>query len=406
MAAKEPLLLYTHPDTGELLRRRWQLEVIDGNDFGTIVDITYAPALIGAAPAAMLVITDETVSRYHAEVDAFANGIRVRDLDSTNGTFVDDVKIRDAFVEAGHEFRVGRTTVRTRATDEPAAPEIDTDPSGVAIGDVEFVKDALAVAGSTRDLLRSVRKIAPSSSSVLFEGERGSGRATLAKLLHDLSPRKSGPFVTFNPRLMQESAEPEALMTSVFERARNGTLFIEEIEHLPEAVHVPLLRAIESGEIQRPGDERKVRIDVRTVASTSRALKNDPRFHAGLYRRIAVVRLKVPALRDRPEDITPLAELFFQEGAPKKRVLGARTKIALTALEWPGNGDELREAIARLDGIESLGLPDRSALQVAFVADALAEKRGHVTQAALDLGMTPKALFRFLKTTYIDLDVM
>lgn len=418
MPSFPPLLLYSHPATGELLRRRWFLQVIDGSDAGTITEIDHSPALIGAAPASALLITDDTVSRYHAEVEPFAEGVRLRDLDSTNGTFLGDDRIRDAFLENDDEFRVGRTSVRVRAEDEPAASEIDTDPRGVPPGAIERVGHALAVSGTSRELLRLVRKIAPSSSAVLFEGESGTGKATLARLLHDLSPRKALPFISFAPRTMID--ENEAMQRlfgrgaksnaqarpSLFETAKGGTLFIEDISHLQDNLQSALLRAIESGEIQRDGDDRKIRIDVRLVASASRPIGREPRFSKALFRRVAVVHLKVPPLAERKEDVRALAEHFYEQTHKDAPKLGTRAAAVLESAGLPGNLDQLRVLVASLGADESLGPTDENQwgmahaqlvleLKRAFIGDVLARRHGHVGHAAEDLRMTQGDLFRF-----------
>jgi DNA-binding NtrC family response regulator len=410
-----PLLLYSHPDTGELIRRRWHLVVVEGNDEGCVAEISHAPALVGAAPAATLVLSDDTVSRYHLEIDVFADGVRLRDLDSTNGTFVGDRKIRDAFIEKGEEFRVGRTIVRLDSMDESAASEIDTDPRGVPPGAVDSAGEALAVAGSTREILRLVRKIAPSSSTVLFEGERGTGRATFAKLLHDLSPRKGQPFVPFAPdSIVDEEAIRDRMFgrpsrASLFESAKGGTLFIENIEHLPESVQGPLVRAIESGEIKRPGEDRMMRIDVRIVASTAASLRSKEGFDPGLYRRIAVVRLRVPALRERPEDVGALAESFLEQIAGRRMLIGDRTLALLSPLTWPGNLDQLRALLSRMIDparTDEAGDPLEDAMRTAYILDVVSRKRGHVTRAAQELSMGTRDLFAFLSRKGADLDAM
>jgi DNA-binding NtrC family response regulator len=421
-----PLLLYSHPSTGELFRRRWFLEVIDGSDQGTVAEIDHSPALIGAAPASALLITDDTVSRYHAEVEPFAEGVRLRDLDSTNGSFIGEDRVRDAFLENDEEFRVGRTTVRVRAEDESAASEIDTDPRGVPPGAVEEVGHALAVAGVSRELLRLVRKIAPSSSAVLFEGPGGSGKATLARLLHDLSPRKAQPFVSFAPRTMIDETEAMQRLfgrgsktasprPSLFENAKGGTLFIEDIAHLHERLQLSLLNAIERGEIQRDADDRKIRIDVRLVSSTSKSLSDDPRFSRALEQRVAVVRLPVPSLRERKEDVRALAERFYEQVRRDAPKLGVRALTLLENALLPGNLDQLRVLIGALAVGDAQRPTDENqwglahteltaSLRRAFIEDVLAAKQGHVGQAAEDLRMTQLELFRFCQKHDVDLE--
>lgn len=429
MPVPPPLLLYSEPETGELFRRRWMLAVVDGTDRGAVVEIHHSPVLIGAAPAAQLVITDDTVSRYHLEIDVFADGLRLRDLDSTNGTYVGDQRIRDAFIENGSEFRVGRTTIRPIAIDESAAPEIDTDPHGAPLGAIERLNQALGVAGVTRDLFRSVRRVATSISSVLLEGEPGTGKATLARILHASSSRRDHPFVAFAPRSEDDVAEIEASLfglagtrngggeprQSLFELARGGTLFIEEIEELPATLHLPLLRTIESGEIQRPGEERRIRVNARLVASSAIELRTHAGFDPALYRRIATVHLRVPPLRARSEDIGPLAEHFLERASGKKATLGKSVVALLRSHGWPGNLDQLRAAVESLrrplepdDEIEHSLRGDEAifeeSLKSVFIADAVARHAGHVSKAATELATSPRELFRYLSRRDVDLD--
>lgn len=422
--------MYTHPGTGELRRRRWFVEVLDGRELRSSAEIDHTPALLGGASASLVPFSDDTVSRYHAELETFAEGVRIRDLDSTNGTFVQGERVRDAFLDDGDEIRLGQVRLRLRASDQAAASEIETDPRGVAPGAVERVGDALAVAGVSREILRLLRKIAPSSSAVLFEGDVGVGRATLAHTLHGLSTRRSGPFLTVS---LRESSDPDELMTrifgrgsrpagnerpSIFENAKGGTLFLEDIELLPPVAQLAVLKAIDHGEIQRTGDERKIRIDVRFVASTTRDLAWEPSFSRALFRRLGVVRLRVPSVHERPEDVRALASHFASQLLATPEPLGPRTLDALANRALPKNFDELRALIAGLApqerrepskpsasfSLEHTALAEN--LRRAHVNDVVARHRGNVTLASAELTMSTLQLFRFLQRHDIDLDAL
>lgn len=416
-----PPLLYTDPRTGELRRRRWSLRVVDGVDLDRACTIEQTPALIGAAPAATLVLTDDTVSRYHLELDVFAEGIRLRDLDSTNGTFVGATRIRDAFVEPGEVFRLGRTTIRAEALEEPAAPEIDTDPLGLPLGAVERIGKALAVSVTMRSLFEDLRKVARSSSTVLFEGEPGVGKATLARTLHDLSARKAAPFITVTLARGAEVAEAELRCfggpgedgpAGAYERATGGTLFLEHIDHLPTAVQRRLLRVIESGELGRPGDARRRRVDVRLVVSTSSPAATaqlEPR----LLRRLAVVRLVVPPLRERTEDLGPLAATILGELGAHLTLTspGPRLLATLARLPWPGNVDELQRALGALTEVPAWlvaaaerGETTGDRLRRAALEDLLARAEGDVSALAERLGVPTPALWGWAAREDVDVD--
>jgi transcriptional regulator with GAF, ATPase, and Fis domain len=414
-----PPLLYTDPKSGELRRRSWRLVVTDGADQGQIVEINQSPALIGAAPAAALVLSDDTVSRYHLEIDVFAEGMRLRDLDSTNGTFVGNQRIRDAFLEPGELFRVGRTTIRAEIREEPAAPEIDTDPLGLPLGAVERLGDALAVSVAMRALFEDLRKVARSPSTVLLEGEPGVGKATAARLLHELSPRRARVMIQAEIPAQIDPQQADELLfgageepdkphrPGVFEQANGSTLFIEAVERLPPMSQRRLLRAIESGEVQRPGEQRRRRVDVRLIASAVDAAQVDRK----LARRLAVVRLLVPPLRDRTDDLLPLARHFLERSGVDT-VIGPRLKIRLEHDPWPGNLDELaREVVSLTDPPSWIPITARTAersseLRRAWIADRLGAVRGNVTRAAADLGVPSRALFRFLARHNVDLEAM
>ena len=406
---KSPPLLYTDPNTGELLRRRWTLTVTDGPDKGRKSKIDRSPALIGAAPAAVLVLTDDTVSRYHVEMDVFAEGIRLRDLDSTNGTFIRKMRVRDGFVENGEIFRLGRSVIVATGTDEPAAPEIETDPSGVPLGAVERLGPAVAVHEATRGLFEQLRQIAPSPSALLLEGEVGTGKATCAQIVHDLSPRGGQRMVrvTLEPdgdeqeveTVLFGSIEGEAAGPGAFEAASGGTLFIEHIDRLPIGTQPKVVQAIESGEVQRRGAQRRRRVDVRVVSSCESVPGHAPGLGATVLSRIAVVHLRVPPLRERVEDIHALAAEFMNDHDAS---LGPALRELLDAGRWPTNCDGLWAA---LDGVTKTSAPD-DALRRAFVTDEVANLAGDVTAAAEALAMPQKALWRYLSAAHIDLDGM
>jgi len=418
VASGEPFL-FTDPRTGELRRRFWRLVVEDGADAGKTADIEQSPALVGAAPAAALVLTDDTVSRYHLEIDAFAEGVRVRDLDSTNGTFVGTTRIRDAFLEPTDVFRVGRTVVRVESSDEPAAPEIETDPAGIPLGGVERLGNAVAMSTAGRALFEDIRKVARSSSRVLFEGEAGVGKAAAARLLHDLSPRKAQPFITLSLPVGLDSEAADRLLfgtaedgapPGACERTGSGTLFIEAVDRLPFATQRRLLRVVESGEVQRHGDPRRRRMDARIISSSTSPTSMGAGLDPKLLRRLGVVRLAIPPLRARKEDIVPIAIELLRRRGVAPGVLGPRLRARLLADGWPENVDQLELGLLALpEPSRWIGAPPappglEAELRRALVEDQILSTEGSVTRAALALGVEVKVLFRYLARERIDLD--
>jgi two-component system response regulator AtoC len=229
-----------------------------------------------------------------------------------------------------------------------------------------------AIVGSSEPVQavrRQVRKVAPQKTTVLISGESGTGKELVARALHDLSPRAAAPFVAVNCGAIPA----ELLESELFGHARGaftdavrarkglaleadgGTLFLDEIGELPLALQPKLLRFLQEEEVRPVGDDRPRRVDVRLVAATARDLGEAARagqFREDLYWRLAVLGLRLPALRERPEDVAPLAEHFLARFAALRPELpGLRfTPEALEALKahrWPGNVRELMHAVER-----------------------------------------------------------
>jgi len=221
------------------------------------------------------------------------------------------------------------------------------------------------VAASMRRLFSRIAEVARGDASVLIEGETGTGKELIAEALHEESPRRRGPFVVVDCA----SIPPELIETELFghvrgsftgaqgdragafEAASGGTLFIDELGELSLELQPRLLRVLEKQELRRVGSNQVRRVDVRVVAATNRHLPREVaegRFREDLYYRLAVVRLEVPSLRSRPEDVLFLAERFLEEASPGGPLeLADATRARLLAHRWPGNVRELRNVIER-----------------------------------------------------------
>jgi two-component system response regulator AtoC len=220
-----------------------------------------------------------------------------------------------------------------------------------------------------RELERQVRRVAPQKSTVLLQGESGTGKELVARALHELSPRAGFPFVAVNC-----GAIPEALLESelfghvrgaftdavrnkkgLAAEADGGTLFLDEIGELPLSLQPKLLRFLQEEEVRPVGDTRSRRVDVRVVAASARELRRavaDGHFREDLYWRLAVVPLRIPPLRERIEDVEPLAEHLLLRHAPLRPEispfsLSPEARAALLAYRWPGNVRELEHALER-----------------------------------------------------------
>jgi DNA-binding NtrC family response regulator len=241
------------------------------------------------------------------------------------------------------------------------------------------------------DVMKKIRAAAASDATILLLGESGTGKEVLARLAHASSPRTAGPYVRVNcaavPMEMWESeffghrkgsyTGASADREGRFRLADRGTLFMDEIGTMPLPAQAKILRVLEDGEFDRLGDEQPTRVDVRVIAATNSDLDADVaagRFRQDLFYRLNVVRVEVPPLRSRPEDIPLLAEKFSQEiaarlGRPQPAIT-SETLADLRAYAWPGNVRELRNVIERAmilspgGSLASLDLPPVEGLGV------------------------------------------
>ena len=302
-------------------------------------------------------------------------------------------------------------------------------PSGI-VGRSPKIAQAIALAD----------KVARHPSTVLITGESGTGKELIARHIHDASPRVDQPFVAVNCAAIPESLLESELFghakgaftgataerQGLFEEAHEGTLFLDELGDLPVALQVKLLRALQEGEVRRVGDNASRSVDVRLVAATARDLESDVaegKFRADLYYRINVVRIHLPALRERSEDIPELVRHFVDRF---NRRLGlhvtgvtAGAMRALVEYPWPGNVRELENVVERAmvltDGpqLDMPHLPTLSApsvrpegaspldlsvkrrteeLERALIKEALERTRGNRTRAAKLLDLSHRAL--------------
>jgi DNA-binding NtrC family response regulator len=340
-----------HEDARRVVVARFRAEVVRGPRADPFVG---ALAAVGSAADCDLVIPEATVSRYHAELAADAGGVRVRDLGSTNGISAHGARIHEAIVPSGTVLELGATAVRVsdaEATFEPfVAPE--------RLGDL------VARAPAMRKLIERVQRAAGGDASVLVTGEGGTGKELVARTIHDESPRRAGPFVVVDcgslvgPLVASELfghekgafTDAESRRLGAFERARGGTLLLDDVSALPLEVQPMLLGALERRRSLRVGGRTEVEYDLRIVACSSRDLRldvNAGRFRLDLYYRLAVVRLDVPPLRERLDDLPELVALFLEErGHGPSHPLASPGQLAdLAARPWPGNVRELRNAI-------------------------------------------------------------
>ena len=340
---------------------RFRVAVVAGPDAGAEAHSEDGRLTVGTAESATLRLTDPTVSRFHAELEATAAGIAVRDLGSTNGTALGAAMVREVVVRGPVELDVGRSRLRLHLGAERAA---------IPTAAQSSLGGLLGGSAAMRAVFDALERAAPTTAPVLVTGESGTGKELAARAVHAASPRAHQPFEVVDcgglpPTLIESElfGHERGSFTGAtsdregaFERAEGGTIFLDELGELPLELQPKLLRALGEREIRRVGGKRTKRIDVRVVAATNRDLRrevNAGRFRADLFYRLAVIQVRMPALRDRLDDL-PLLVRGLLEAISRERGLEAHVEPdhelldALARHTWPGNVRELRNYLEQL----------------------------------------------------------
>lgn len=300
---------------------------------------------LGREPGSHVLLTDDAVSARHARIEKRPAGYFLRDLRSRNGTFLNGVRVVEAYLKDGDRLRVGQT-------DLTFSWERDLTP---------MRKSLSSQNAKWNEQLARIPGIAQTELPVLLNGPSGTGKEILAQMIHRLSPRSEGPFVSVNCGALTDSLVESELFghlkgsftgatsdrKGAFEAARGGTLFLDEIGDLPISLQPKLLRALENCQIRPVGSDRTVLTDVRVIAATHHNLLHkihQGEFREDLYFRLNVVQMRTPRLRERPEDFEDLVNQF----AKVHRVRFSFAAVQqLKEHNWPGNIRELKNIVAR-----------------------------------------------------------
>jgi DNA-binding NtrC family response regulator len=339
--------------------------------------------VLGSGEAAEVRIHDATVSARHCRVAHVGAAVEVVDLGARNGVRVGGVRVPRAALTLGASFEIGRTLVRLQPTGDDAPAVAEGKPLPGLVGTTPAM---LALAGAAR-------RVAPLRLPVLLRGESGTGKDLVARAIHDVSSRKSGPFVAINAAaISRELAESELFghrrgaftgalkdRRGAFREASGGTLFLDEIGAVPLDLQAKLLRVVEEGVVRPLGAETSCAVDVRLIAATCEPIESmvaDRRFRADLYERLAVCLVHVPSLRDRADDIPALARHLLEVSDLRDRSISPSAMAALRGHRWPGNVRELRNVLVQA------AVRGQGAIGADHVAAVLAERAGRVQRIA------------------------
>jgi transcriptional regulator with GAF, ATPase, and Fis domain len=350
-----PSALPTHA-----LVRECRLTVVDAGD-GAVHPLRGERTVVGAHPSADVEIADAAMSKFHCEIRIADGTPMVRDLGSTNGTFVDGVPVIEAPLRSGATLTLGRTRLR-----------FDVGPRNIEIPLSQHDRFGRLLGRSVpmRAAFAQLERAAQSDATVLLQGETGTGKDLAAESIHQASARREAPFIVVDcaalpPSLLEDElfghergafTGADSVRVGAFEAAAGGTVFLDEIGELALDLQPKLLRVLERREVQRLGATRRLPVDVRILCATNRNLKaevNARRFRSDLYFRVAVLVVTLPPLRERTSDVPLLVDGILGD-------LGARDLPAAAGLRsgellpelmrhgWPGNVRELRNYVESL----------------------------------------------------------
>jgi DNA-binding NtrC family response regulator len=311
------------------------------------------PIVIGRSASCDMQVDAPDVSAVHCEVSASHRGIVVRDLSSTNGTQVNGVLISDGVVTRSSILSVGNTALTLTLEEEKWLDARESH-----FGDLVGQSEAMKL------VFRMLSEAAPTELSVLLTGETGTGKEVAARCLHQASARRDKPFVVLDctsvPASLAESilfGHEKGAFTGatertpgLFQEASGGTLFLDEIGELPTELQPKLLRALAEKQVKRVGANRYESVDVRVVAATLRDLSqsiNHGHFRSDVYFRLAQLRIRLPPLRDRLDDLPLLVEQFCQRlGLPNRSAdVVAFIRQNCSESQWKGNVRELANVV-------------------------------------------------------------
>ncbi len=340
-----------------------KLVAVTGPSAGRGFALLRATGTVGRHPTNDFVVEDPRVSGTHLELTRAGDRVRVRDVGSTNGTWLGIHRVTDLEIAPGAELVIGDSLIRLEVDASAVSPPpVTREAFGQLVGRSPIM----------RELFATLERIAPKELAVLIQGETGTGKEEVARAIHLASPRAQGPFVVIDATALPETLAESLLFghekgaftgaherrIGFFEAARGGTVFIDEVGELPAVLQAKFLRVLERREVIRVGGHTPLPIDVRVLSATNRDLRNaidKGRFREDLYFRLAQVRTFVPPLRQRLEDLPLICtKLLLRAGTDA--LLDVDALEHLSSMPWPGNVRELNNVLLRAAALAQDGV--------------------------------------------------
>jgi len=409
---------------GEASIRAFSLSVLSGPDAGAVYQSKGERTVVGSHESADFVLADRTVSRFHCEFSVDDTGVQLRDLDSRNGTKLDNALVQEVHLRGPVRLKLGNTEIRYEDASEgvriPLAPD---ERMGRMVGGSKGMRAVFSL----------LERAAHSSANVLIEGEPGVGKALAAATVHEHSDRAEGAFGVVDCSVPDDVASHDlfgdAREPGALELCDGGTLVLEDLGALSGDLQSELQRALDQSAVRRGEDRQLYAFDTRVIATSRRNLRRDVnvrRFRTALFTSIAAVRVRIPPLRDRAFDIPLLISTFLEElGALESpaatQLLNGKTIESLRGYAWPDNVRELKLHVERCVALDhavepaaeqdsgeppviDTSIPLRQAreewlryFERRYLADMLQRTGGNVSAAARRAGMDRVHMHRLLK---------
>ncbi len=363
-----------------LILQKSRLVILSGEREGEAIIVDRPVFSLGAGSGNDLVLSDRFLSRNHCEIENSEAGYILRDLDSTNGTYLQGIRIREAFLSSGAEIRIGNTRLSFNPLPETRQYELSRS---------NHFGNVLGSSVAMRRIFRILETFAPSDTSILIEGETGTGKEVLAEAIHANSRRSKQPFIVIDCGALSNNLVESELFghtrgaftgatsdrIGAFEQADGGTVFLDEIGELSAEIQPKLLRVLEKKDVRRLGTNLFRRINVRILSATNRRLEsavNSGMFREDLFYRLAMIKVEIPQIRKRREDIPVLIDHFINEcdresdrEALKQQFSSDMIRDYIERHAWPGNVRELRNFVNMI----ALSGPDATEAALATVGD-------------------------------------